>query len=201
MNERELNLIGKRAIDLIGSLLGLVVLSPLLIVVAIWIKLDSKGPVFFYQERLGKNGETFNIIKFRTMVENAENIGSGLFTKSQDDPRITKSGSFLRKTSVDELPQLLNVLLGEMSLVGPRPPVTYFPYKGYISYPPWEKIRFTMRPGITGLAQVEVRKAKDWDERIKLDIEYVNNFNILLDFKILFHTVQKITHSEDVYVD
>ncbi|MBV1819011.1 sugar transferase [Anaerosalibacter bizertensis] len=186
--------------DLLGSLIGLIILSPFLLIIAFAIKLTSKGPVLFKQERLGRNGEIFKILKFRTMVVNAENIGDGLTVKSELDNRITKVGRILRKTSLDELPQLLNVLVGEMSLVGPRPPVTYHPYNGYENYPAWAKKRFSMKPGITGLAQVTVRNSVTWDERIKVDNQYIDRFNILFDIKILFKTLIKIFKPESIYL-
>ena len=136
---RELNLFIKRIIDILGSLIGMIILLPLFIIIAILIKLTSEGPVFFRQERLGKDGKVFKILKFRTMVVNAEKIGDGLKVKSENDSRITKIGRFLRATSLDELPQLWNVFIGQMSLVGPRPPATYFPYDGYENYPDWTK--------------------------------------------------------------
>lgn len=198
---RELNLFIKRLIDLFGSLIGSIIISPILIIIALLIKLTSKGPVFFKQERLGKDGKTFKILKFRTMVINAENIGDGLSVKSENDNRITKIGKLLRATSLDELPQLFNVILGQMSLVGPRPPVTYFPYDGYSNYPEWAKKRFTMRPGVTGLTQVTVRNSVSWDERIKVDNEYIDSFNIWFDIKLLFRTVARIFKSENIYMD
>ncbi|WP_342470255.1 sugar transferase [Ureibacillus sp. FSL K6-3587] len=196
---RKINLIIKRLIDFFGSLLGLIILSPILIIIAILIKATSKGPVFFKQERLGKNGKVFKIIKFRTMVVNAEKIGSGLFLKSENDNRITKIGKFLRATSLDELPQLINVLLGQMSLVGPRPPVPYHPYK-YEDYNEFQRKRFLMKPGMTGLAQVKVRNSVSWDERIRYDVEYIEKFNILFDFSILFKTFLKVVKPESIYL-
>lgn len=196
---RIISLFIKRCVDILGSLLGIVILSPLFLVVALMIKLSSKGPVFFFQERIGKEGKVFKIVKFRTMVVNAEHIGDGLRVKEGSDPRITKIGRFLRKTSLDELPQLFNTLCGSMSLVGPRPPVTYHPYKGYENYPDWAKKRFEMRPGVTGLAQATVRNSATWDERIKIDNQYIEKFNILLDIKILFMTVLRVVKSEDIY--
>ncbi len=197
---RILNLFLKRIIDLFGSLIGLIILSPLLLAIAFAIKLTSKGPILFKQERLGRNGKVFKILKFRTMVVNAENIGDGLTLKSESDSRITKVGRILRKTSLDDLPHLLNVLAGEMSLVGPRPPVTYHPYGGYDNYPDWAKRRFSMKPGITGLAQVTVRNSVTWDERIVVDNEYIDRFNIWFDIKILFKTLLKIFKSESIYL-
>ncbi|NMB43784.1 MAG: sugar transferase [Clostridiales bacterium] len=198
---RELNLFIKRLIDLFGSLIGSIIISPILIIIALLIKLTSKGPVFFKQERLGKEGKIFKILKFRTMVVNAEKIGDGLSVKSENDNRITKIGKLLRATSLDELPQLFNVILGQMSLVGPRPPVTYFPYDGYNNYPEWAKKRFTMRPGVTGLTQVTVRNSVSWDERIKVDNEYIDSFNVWFDIKLLFRTLGRIFKSENIYMD
>ncbi|MEB2274192.1 sugar transferase [Bacillus sp. ILBB4] len=194
------NLFIKRLIDLFGSLVGLIIISPILIVLAISIKLTSKGPIFFNQERLGRNGKVFKIIKFRTMVVNAERIGDGLTLKSENDDRITKIGRILRATSFDELPQLFNVLAGQMSLVGPRPPVVYFPYDGFENYPKWAKKRFRMSPGMTGLTQVTVRNSVSWDDRIIVDNEYIDAFNVWLDIRILFKTVYKLFKSENVYM-
>lgn len=198
---RTLNLFVKRLIDLVGSLVGVIIISPILITIALSIKLTSKGPVFFKQERLGKDGGVFHIIKFRTMVVNAEKIGDGLTVKSATDNRITKVGRFLRATSLDELPQLFNVILGEMSLVGPRPPVTYFPYNGFCEYPDWAKKRFEMRPGMTGLAQVTVRNSVSWDERIVVDNKYIDNFNLWNDVKILCRTIIRLFKSENIYME
>lgn len=187
--------------DFFGSLVGVIILSPILIIIALLIKLTSKGPVFFRQERLGKNGKLFKIFKFRTMIVDAEKMGDGLSVKSENDNRITKIGKLLRATSLDELPQLFNVILGQMSLVGPRPPVAYFPYDGYNNYPQWAKKRFTMRPGVTGLTQVTVRNSVSWDERIIVDNEYIDSFNVWFDIKILFGTLERIFKSENIYMD
>lgn len=195
---RAINLLLKRFIDLIGSIIGLIIISPILIAIAISIKLTSKGPVFYKQERLGKNGKVFKIIKFRTMIVNAENIGDGLSVKNDNDNRITKIGKFLRATSLDELPQLFNVVKGDMSLVGPRPPVTYHPYK-FEDYDDIQLKRFKMRPGMTGLAQVNVRNSVNWDERIIYDVKYIEEFNILLDIKILLLTIVKVFNREGIY--
>lgn len=198
---RELNLFIKRLIDFFGSLIGSIIISPILIIIALLIKLTSKGPVFFKQERLGKDGKTFKILKFRTMVVDAEKIGDGLSVKSENDNRITKVGKILRATSLDELPQLFNVIIGQMSLVGPRPPVTYFPYDGYDNYPEWAKKRFTMKPGVTGLTQVTVRNSVSWDERIEVDNKYIEAFNVGFDIKILFRTIGRIFKSQNIYMD
>lgn len=185
--------------DLVGSIIGLIILSPLFIIIAVSIKISSEGPIFFRQDRVGKNGRVIKIIKFRTMIVNAEHLGDGLRVKEGTDPRITKVGRFLRKTSLDELPQLFNTLNGSMSLVGPRPPATYHPYDGYEAYPDWAKKRFKMRPGITGLAQATVRNSASWNERIRIDNQYIDSFNIWLDIKILFMTVMRVIKSENIY--
>lgn len=197
--QKKLNLYIKRMIDIVGSSFGIILLSPVLIIISILIKLTSKGPILFRQMRLGKDGISFCILKFRTMVVNAENIGEGLSIKSDKDPRITKIGGLLRKTSLDELPQLLNVFTGQMSLVGPRPPVVYYPYNGYINYPKWAKKRFEMKPGITGLSQITVRNSVSWDKRIEIDNIYIEKFNILMDSKILFLTLIKILKKDNIY--
>ena len=196
---RGLQLFLKRVFDFAASLIALIILSPILFVIAVIIKLTSKGPVFFQQERLGRNGKTFKIIKFRTMILNAEHIGEGLRVSSEKDPRITAIGRVLRATSADELPNLLNVLIGDMSLVGPRPPVTYHPYQGYDNYPEWAKKRFEMRPGVTGLAQATVRNSASWDDRIEIDNKYVDGFSILMDIRVLFWTVKRVVKSDDIY--
>ena len=160
------------------------------------IKLDSKGPVFFKQERVGKDGELFTIYKFRTMVENAENKGAGYRVKNKD-PRITKIGNFLRKASLDELPQLINVLKGNMSLVGPRPTLA-FQVKDYNEY---QKQRLKVKPGITGLAQVNGRASLDWEERIEYDIRYIENRSFILDLKIIFKTFIVLFRNDNIYAD
>lgn len=198
---RKFNLIIKRLIDFFGSLIGLIILLPFLVFISIIVKSTSKGSIFFKQERLGRDGKIFKIIKFRTMVVGAEKMGDGLCVNNEDDIRITKIGRILRATSLDELPQLWNVIVGDMSLVGPRPPVTYHPYNGYDGYPVWAKLRFKMRPGITGLSQIIVRNAVSWEKRILIDVKYITNFNMLLDFKILFMTVQKVYYRESIYAD
>lgn len=197
---RKLNMFIKRFIDLFGSIVGIVLISPLLIIVAIFIKATSKGPIFFKQERLGKDGKIFNILKFRTMIVNAEEVGDGIFVKTEKDSRITKIGKFLRATSIDELPQLLNVIAGEMSLVGPRPPLPEHPYL-FNNYNNMQRKRFNMRPGMTGLTQVTVRNSVPWEERIKVDIEYVENFNVLIDFIILFKTIKKVFTRDSIYIN
>ncbi|MDF9407855.1 MAG: putative sugar transferase EpsL [Pelotomaculum sp. PtaB.Bin013] len=174
----------KRAFDLIGSLLILALISPLLLAVALAIKITSPGPVIFKQKRLGRQGKIFYLYKFRSMIPNAEKTGSGMFVE-KDDPRITKIGKFLRKTSIDELAQLFNVLRGEMSLVGPRPA----PLHHLSKYDERQRKRLDVKPGITGWAQVNGRLAIYWPERIELDVWYVEHYSFWLDIKILVRTV------------
>jgi len=187
----------KRIIDLIVLLIATIPLFVVGIVIALFIKLDSKGSIFFKQKRLGKDGKVFEIYKFRTMVENAEQVGTGIFT-SDKDPRITKIGNLLRKTSLDELPQVINIVKGEMSFVGPRPPVPYHPYK-YKDYSKTQKLRFSVKPGITGMAQAYGRNTLSWDERIEYDVKYVNHISFLLDFKVVIKTILSVIRKEDIY--
>lgn len=189
----------KILLDFLLSLIGLIILSPILLVIALAIKIDSKGPVFFKQKRLGQYGRVFNIYKFRTMIVNAEHIGDGLKIRSEKDNRITKVGGFLRKTSLDELPQLINIIKSDMALIGPRPPVIYHPYNGYENYPNWAKKRFDVKPGITGFAQVKVRNSASWDKRIKYDNKYVNNLSFLFDFKVFINTFLVVIKKDKIY--
>lgn len=175
----------------------IIVLVPVFIIIGFFIIIDSKGPILFKQNRLGESGKVFGIFKFRTMIANAESFGTGIYT-NDNDPRITKVGNILRKTSLDELPQIINVIKGEMSFVGPRPPVPYHPRK-YEEYDEVQRKRFDVKPGITGLAQVTGRNHLTWDERIVADVEYVKTMNFWLDMKILFKTALLIIKKEDVY--
>ena len=186
---RMLNLSIKRMLDILVSLISIILISPILLTILLLVKCTSKGPVLFKQERLGLHGESCQILKFRTMVVNAEQMGTGVYINEKSDPRITKIGKILRKSSLDELPQLFNILKGDMSLVGPRPPVTYHPYDGYQNYPQWAKKRFELLPGLTGLAQVELKSDATWDERITVDVRYVENFSVRMDILILLRTV------------
>lgn len=185
----------KRFCDIVISLLGLIVLSPLMLVVAIAIKIESKGPVLFKQTRLGKGGREFQIYKFRSMCEGAENMGTGQYSFA-GDMRVTKVGRFIRATSIDELPQFINILKGEMSLVGFRPPLTYHPWP-IDEYTDEQKRMFEVRPGITGWAQVNGRKEVEWHERIRLNVWYVENISFWLDFKIIFMTVINVLKNEN----
>ncbi|MCL5981599.1 MAG: sugar transferase [Firmicutes bacterium] len=184
----------KRLMDFWGSLFALMLISPFFLVVAVAIKLDSSGPVFFRQERAGKDGRVFKIFKFRTMVVDAETMGAGVFVEKEDS-RITKVGKWLRDTSLDELPQLINVLLGEMSLVGPRPTLPYQVER----YDERQRQRLLLRPGITGWAQVSGRNSLTWPEKIELDIWYVENRSLRLDIRILWQTIYVIFDKQDLY--
>ena len=185
----------KRFIDIVISVIGLIVASIIMMIVAVLIKLESPGEVIFRQPRIGKNGKVFNIYKFRSMCKNAEKTGSGVCS-DKNDSRVTKVGKFLRATSIDELPQLVNILKGDMSLIGPRPPLTYHPWP-YEEYTEHQKKMFDVRPGITGWAQVHGRKQVEWHQRIELNIWYVENLSFWLDIKILFMTVFKVFTNAD----
>lgn len=185
----------KRFLDVTASFLGLVLLSPLLLAVSILIKIDSRGPVIFRQKRIGRNGKVFEIYKFRSMCVGAEKTGSGVYS-GKGDARVTRIGKILRATSIDELPQLLNILKGEMSFVGPRPPLTYHPWK-YEEYTDFQKRMFEVRPGITGWGQVNGRKDVEWHKRIELNVWYVDHMSLLLDIKIMFMTAFKVLTNAD----
>lgn len=186
---------GKRAIDTVLSLLALIVLSPLLLLTAIAIKLTSPGPVLFKQQRLGFHGKEFAIYKFRSMTVGAEHKGSGVYSE-KGDPRVTAVGRFIRKTSIDELPQCINVLKGDMAIVGPRPPLTYHPWP-IDQYSEEQYHMFDVRPGITGWAQVNGRKTVEWPHRIELSVYYAKNLTFAFDIKILALTVWKVLRHED----
>lgn len=185
----------KRFLDVTASFLGLVLLSPLMLAVSILIKIDSRGPVIFRQKRIGRNGKVFEIYKFRSMCVGAEKTGSGVYS-GKGDARVTRIGKILRATSIDELPQLLNILKGEMSFVGPRPSLTYHPWK-YEEYTDFQKRMFEVRPGITGWAQVNGRKDVEWHKRIELNVWYVDHMSLLLDIKIMFMTAFKVLTNAD----
>lgn len=193
------NLFIKRAFDFTSSLIAIVLLTPLWIILAIAIKIDSKGPVLFKQGRRTKDGRIFKMWKYRSMVVNAEKMGSGLFSY-ENDPRITKVGRFLRNTSLDELPQLFNVLMGDISIVGPRPCVTY-ELGDYDTLNKKYKKRFLVKGGITGLAQCKGRNENSWDEKVTLDNEYIDRFRkegFWLDIKILWWTVTKVLEKSNI---
>lgn len=188
----------KRVIDIIGSLVGIVLLSPVFLILGILVKLDSKGPVFFAHKRLGYHGELIKIYKFRTMVTNAEKLLDELspeqkeeFSKNfklENDPRITKIGNLLRKTSLDELPQLLNILKGDLTIVGPRPIIE----KEIELYGKYGKKLLTVKPGLTGYWQVNGRSDTTYEERVQLDMYYIDHRSIGLDIKIIFKTFSEV---------
>lgn len=188
-------LVMKRILDIIFSILGILILSPLLLIVAIIIKIESRGSVIFKQKRIGKDGKVFNIYKFRSMVVGAEKMGTGVYSK-KGDKRVTRVGKFIRMTSIDELPQLVNILKGEMSVIGPRPVLTYHPWK-YEEYTEEQLKRFNVRPGVTGWAQIHGRKDVEWNERIKLDVFYVDNISFILDLKIFLKTIIQVLSMKD----
>lgn len=186
---------GKRAIDTILSVVALVILSPLLAVTVVAIKVTSPGPALFRQQRLGLHGKEFTIYKFRSMTVGAEHTGSGVYS-GKGDTRVTKVGRFIRATSIDELPQLVNIIAGDMAIVGPRPPLTYHPWP-IDQYTEEQFHMFDVRPGITGWAQVHGRKGVEWHERIKMNVWYTRHMSLMLDIKILFMTVFKVLRNED----
>ncbi|MGO5013617.1 sugar transferase [Niallia sp. Sow4_A1] len=205
LREQKAYLVLKRGIDIIGSLVGLVLLSILFLIISILIKIEDRhGSVFFKQTRIGKNGKTFNIYKFRSMVSNAEelkatlmdrNEASGPVFKMKEDPRITRIGKFIRKTSIDELPQFINVLKGEMSLVGPRPSLP----QEVAAYTPYEKQRLKVVPGITCYWQVSGRSNIGFSEWVELDLKYIRERNILIDLKLILKTFLVLFGSKDAF--
>jgi exopolysaccharide biosynthesis polyprenyl glycosylphosphotransferase len=205
VNDKKGYLIAKRIMDICGALIGLICLSWLFLIVALLIKLeDPKGPVFFKQVRVGKDGKEFYMYKFRSMVTNAEellesllhlNEVSGAMFKMKDDPRVTKIGKFIRKTSIDELPQLWNVLKGDMSLVGPRPPLP----REVAQYTEYDKQRLLVKPGCTGLWQISGRSNVGFKEMVELDLQYIRNRSILFDLKITLKTVLVLFGSKDAF--
>ena len=200
-------LVAKRLIDVIGSIVGVVLTIPFICIVGIAIKLEAKSlkaKVFFVQERVGKDGKLFKMIKFRSMQEDAEeqlknllhkNEIKGAMFKMKNDPRVTRVGKFIRKTSIDELPQFFNVLIGDMSLVGPRPPLM----REVVQYSEMDKARLLVKPGITGLWQVTVRNNADFDAMVKLDLKYIKQLSIKNDLKIIFKTVVAVVNPNGAY--
>lgn len=194
------NNIIKRLTDILLSLMALLVLSPIIMICAIWVKFDSDGPVIFKQRRLTRNGKVFYMYKFRTMVQNAEQQGTGLFNY-KGDPRVTRCGRILRDYSLDELPQLVNILKGDMSIVGPRPCVEY-ELGDYQTLNHRYKKRFEFKAGLTGYAQCQGRNELDWDIKVDFDNRYIDlykKWGILLDTYIIFKTFASIFHHKDIY--
>ena len=185
----------KRILDILLSLMGLLVLWLPMLVVAMLVKLDSPGPALFRQKRLGMNGRVYEMYKFRSMCVNAEHTGSGVYS-GKGDARVTRMGRILRATSIDELPQLVNILKGDMSFIGPRPPLTYHPWP-LEEYTAEQRRMFEVRPGITGWAQINGRKAVEWNRRIEMNVWYVDHATLWLDLKILFATVGKVLSNAD----
>ncbi|WP_081810645.1 sugar transferase [Bacillus sp. UNC438CL73TsuS30] len=183
----------KRLLDILLSIIGLTILSPILLIVAIAIKLESKGPVIFKQERLGLNGKVFKIYKFRSMCVGAEKVG---VYEIKGDTRVTKVGKFIRRTSIDEFPQFVNIIKGDMSIIGPRPTLTYHPWS-IEEYTVVQKKRFDVRPGVTGWAQINGRKDVPWNKRIEYDVEYVENLSFSFDIEIFFKTIIKVLAMKD----
>lgn len=183
----------KRLLDIVISLTALVVLSPVLLIVAILVRCKLGSPVIFHQQRPGYNEKIFKLCKFRTMTDERDENGELL----PDAVRLTKFGRMLRATSLDELPELWNILKGDMSIIGPRPLlVSYLPY-----YTEEEKLRHTVRPGLTGLAQVSGRNLLDWDKRFATDVKYVKNLTFAMDVRIFFLTIKKVFVRENIEVD
>lgn len=202
MNRRRLrkHFAMKRSFDILASMIGIMLLFPAWIIIPVAIKRDSKGPVIFKQRRLTKNGRVFTMYKFRTMVEDAEHKGAGLFNY-ENDPRVTKVGRFLRDTSLDELPQLFNVFKGDISIVGPRPAVEY-ELGDYETLNRKYKKRFRVLGGITGLAQIKGRNENSWDEKVSLDNRYIDEFRekgVIVDIGILFGTLLSVFRRSNIY--
>lgn len=185
-----LHLMLKRMMDICGSLIGIIILSPVYLIVAILVHRNLGSPIIFRQKRPGKNGKVFEMLKFRSMLDKTDKNGEVL----PDKKRLTSFGMKLRSTSLDELPELFNVLKGDMSLVGPRPLLVEY----LKLYSKEQNKRHNMKPGITGLAQINGRNSISWSEKLKYDVEYVDNFNILLDIKILFITIYKVIKREGI---
>ncbi|WP_141604634.1 sugar transferase [Terrilactibacillus laevilacticus] len=205
IGDRKGYLIVKRFMDIFGALLGLILLSPIFLIVAVLIKVEDRhGQVFFKQIRVGKNGEEFWMYKFRSMVSNAEDLLENLLDKNEttgamfkmkEDPRVTRIGRFIRKTSIDELPQLINVLKGEMSLVGPRPPLV----REVEEYTSYQKQRLLAKPGCTGLWQVSGRSNIGFEEMVELDLEYIRKRNVVMDFNLILKTFLLLFGSKNAF--
>ena len=178
------------------AFIALILLLPFFIIIAVVIKFDSEGPVFFLQDRLGKNGKVFKLYKFRSMAVNQIKPANNKLY--ENDPRITAVGRFIRKTSIDELPQLINILKGGMSFIGPRPPVPHYPKK-YEEYNDFEKQRFLVKPGISGLAQIRCREEHDWNVNIPIDVEYVRDFSFKNDLSLFLISLTFFFRTNNIY--
>jgi lipopolysaccharide/colanic/teichoic acid biosynthesis glycosyltransferase len=197
-------LVIKRLIDIIGSVIGIIISFPIMLIISVLIKIDSEGPIIFIQERVGKNGKIFCIYKFRSMVNNAEDMLEEIINiyeleepvyKIKDDPRVTRVGKVLRRTTLDELPQFFNVLQGEMSLVGPRPEAAWLVER----YTDEQKVRFMMKPGITGPVQINGTPELPLNSRIDLERAYMKNYSLLKDFEIMIKTIPAIISKDGCY--
>mgnify|MGYP001034671410 CR=1 FL=1 len=209
LSVKEIRLLGfnaalKRLVDIIVSFVAILILSPFILLIAIAIKLNSSGPVLFTQKRVGKDGKVFNLYKFRSMIVGAEAMfesvvaekgGDIIRFKAADDPRITRVGKIIRKFSIDEIPQLINILIGDMSLVGPRPPVPIEVER----YTPWHKKRLRVRPGLTGLWQVSGRSELPFEDMVRLDIYYIENWSLWMDFRIILRTIPTVLFGSGAY--
>lgn len=194
----------KRFVDIIFSLLSIIILLPLMLIIAMIIKIDSKGSVFFIQQRCGKDGKVFKMYKFRSMIKDADKLKKKLINKNEadgpvfkmrDDPRITKIGKFIRKTSIDELPQLFNILKGDMSIVGPRPPIV----NEVDTYNDYEMQRLLVKPGLTCYWQISGRSNISFDDWVRLDIKYINERSLWVDTKIFFKTIPVVLKCDGAY--
>ncbi|MCK9265923.1 sugar transferase [bacterium] len=183
----------KRSIDIFVSSMGLVIMSPVMILIGVAVKLESEGPVIYKQERLGLNGKVFNMYKFRSMYLGSEQKG---VYETKGDKRVTSTGKIIRKTGLDELPQFINIIKGDMSMIGPRPVLTYHPWP-FEEYSIEQRKRFNVRPGVTGWAQVNGRKDVEWHKRIEYDIEYADKISLQFDIKILLKSVLKVAAMKD----
>lgn len=185
----------KRCIDCFLVSIALILTIIPMAIVALAVKVDSPGPILFKQDRIGKNGKVFKILKFRSMCVGSEKTGSGVYS-GKGDTRVTRVGKIIRATSLDELPQIFNILRGDMSLIGPRPPLTYHPWD-YSEYTDEQRRMFDVRPGMTGWAQVHGRKDVEWHKRIELNVWYVDHISFWLDIKIFFMTIFKVLTNAD----
>lgn len=185
----------KRLISIILSGLLILVLWPLILILALAVVIDSKGPAFFIQERIGLHGHKFKMFKLRSMKDKSEFEGSGVYS-GKDDARLTRVGRLLRSSSLDELPQLFNIFIGDMSFIGPRAPLTYHPWP-YEQYTEEQRRMFEVRPGLTGWAQINGRSAVPWDKRIKLNIWYIDHLSFIVDLRIAWKTIPYTLRNED----
>ena len=189
------NRIVKRGLDILLASIFLVVFSPIMLLAAALIRIESPGPAIFRQKRLGLDGKVYEMYKFRSMKQNSEHTGSGVYSNN-DDPRLTRVGRILRATSIDELPQCVNILKGEMSFIGPRPPLTYHPWP-LEQYTDVQRHMFDVRPGITGWAQIHGRKDVEWNRRIRLNLWYVRYVSFPVDLYIFIHTILQVICNSD----